>query len=85
MDCQAARLNQSRNHMTTTLVRFLAEIIDTVHQLCLQKVHYIGESTGGIFGKTLSSKVSSPPTLTHHMLVLDVYGTRGLGNTRFWS
>jgi pimeloyl-ACP methyl ester carboxylesterase len=34
----------------------LSEIIDTLDQLGLQKVHFLGESTGGIFGEALAVK-----------------------------
>lgn len=34
----------------------LDEIVDTLDQLGLQKVHYIGESTGGIFGEFLAAR-----------------------------
>lgn len=34
----------------------LDEIIDTLDQLGLEKVHYLGESTGGIFGEFLAAR-----------------------------
>ena len=34
----------------------ISEIMDTLDQLGLQKVHYLGESTGGIFGEALAVK-----------------------------
>jgi pimeloyl-ACP methyl ester carboxylesterase len=34
----------------------LDEIVDTLDQLKLEKVHYLGESTGGIFGEFLAAR-----------------------------
>jgi pimeloyl-ACP methyl ester carboxylesterase len=34
----------------------ISEIVDTLDQLGLRKVHFLGESTGGIFGQALAVK-----------------------------
>jgi len=39
-----------------SLDTILSEIVDTLDQLGLQKVHYLGESTGGIFGEAVAAK-----------------------------
>lgn len=44
----------------------LWEIIDTLDQIGVQKVHFLGESTGGIFGEALAAK------FPHRLLSLTV-------------
>ena len=39
-----------------SLATILAEIIDTFDQLEFQKVHFLGESTGGLFAEALAAK-----------------------------
>ncbi len=39
-----------------SLDNILEEIIDTLNQLGLNQVHFLGESTGGIFGEALAVK-----------------------------
>lgn len=41
---------------TYSIDTILDEIIDTLDQLGLEKVHYLGESTGGIFGEFLAAR-----------------------------
>lgn len=41
---------------TYSIDTILDEIIDTLDQLGLQKVHYLGESTGGIWGEFLAAR-----------------------------
>jgi pimeloyl-ACP methyl ester carboxylesterase len=43
----------SYNYSVETII---SEIVDTLDQLGLQKVHFLGESTGGIFGEALAVK-----------------------------
>lgn len=39
-----------------TIEAVAGEIVDTLDQLKLDKVHYLGESTGGIFASFLGAK-----------------------------
>jgi len=63
----------------------LWEIIDTLDQIGVQKVHFLGESTGGIFGMALAAK------FPHRVQSLTVCATpmylagRGAGDARVWA
>lgn len=46
----------NKEKYTYDIDTILDEIIDTLDQLGLEKVHYLGESTGGIWGEFLAAK-----------------------------
>lgn len=46
----------SRDSYHYTVDRILEEIIDTLDHLGLQKIHWLGESTGGIWGEAMAAK-----------------------------
>ncbi|OJJ05944.1 hypothetical protein ASPVEDRAFT_32283 [Aspergillus versicolor CBS 583.65] len=72
------------DNYTYTLDTLLNEIIDTLHQLNVSKVHFIGESTSGMLGEALAARfpsrlhsltiISSPTHLPAAALELFAFG-----------
>jgi pimeloyl-ACP methyl ester carboxylesterase len=52
----ASQAVHRRDHTTTNVGTTVSEIIDTLRQVGLQKVHFLRESASGIFGEALAVK-----------------------------
>lgn len=63
---RSSYVNKGDNYVLN-LNTILPEMIDTLDQLSIEKVHFFGESTGGMLGEILTAKYITLP-LSHHVL-----------------